>query len=776
MELSPTPRPEARTHAADRPSLHLRDLASVMRQRARMFLGVTAGVTLFVIGLTLLITPVYESEASLRIRMDDSGGLGASMMSGLAGLGDVAQSIPGLSLPGGLGETDVQTEMDVLGSRLIVESLAESLALHVSLSRPWGAFRTDVLHVLSAGEDAPRGTYSLKRQSDGSYSVSARGTRQPVTLPEQVRIGEPFAVGPMMFSLVDSLAADPPSLIRFKVDPFRRMMRSLRSTHVKIERSGQGSRLVEISYRNPDPQLAQALVNGIVDDFMDYSLSTSQSDSRRRVVILEQEVHQYRGALAEAEAQLQGFQERERVIHPEEQATQQVRRIAEIQLVYDAAQVERAALARTLEQLAQHPATPSGETRYRSLASFPTFITNQGVQQLLARLSDLENQRAQLLVRRNETNADVVALNSRIREIEEQIFSLATEYLEGLDTQIASAAAALQGYGNELEAIPAVELEYLRLTREQRLLGEVYLMLQGQLVDAQVQLAIDEAQMRVVDRGVIEDRPVFPRRSITFALAGIMGLMVGLFTVVSVETSSPRLRTGSDAARVSGVPLLAAVPLVRGQEKGRALFLRHEPTHEASEAVRALALQLRSGKSRPQVVVIGGMSEGEGRSTVAANVALALARQGARTALVDADLRNGVLGRWFGARDGVGWPEQVTRGEDPAAAGQRVEDGATGGYLDLFSGGSVTVHPLEVLVSDRVPAFVQALRGAYDVVVVDTPPLAAGHDGTVMAGLADGSILVGRAHVTDEAGLRTAAEALGREQPVLGVVLNGAHR
>src|SRR5690606_8974736 len=147
-------------------------------------------------------------------------------------------------------------------------------------------------------------------------------------------------------------------------------------------------------------------------------------------------------------------------------------------------------------------------------------------------LSNLENQRAELLTRRTEANVDVRAIDGRIREIEEQIHTMASEYLEGLDRQIASAETALGEFGDQLGAVPAVELEYARLVRDQRLLSEVYLSLRAQLPQAQVQEAVDDAQARIVDLGVIEDRPAFPRRSITFALAGMMGLMVGLFTVV----------------------------------------------------------------------------------------------------------------------------------------------------------------------------------------------------------------------------------------------------
>ena len=144
MPVTPAPS-EPRSTGPEPGSVHLRDLVTVLFRRAPLFVGVTGAVTLAVIGLTLLITPVYESEASLRVRTDQAGGLGGSLMSGLAEMGDMAQSLPlGLSLPGGLGENDVSTEIGVLASRRILEAQADSLALHVTLARPRGAFRTDV--------------------------------------------------------------------------------------------------------------------------------------------------------------------------------------------------------------------------------------------------------------------------------------------------------------------------------------------------------------------------------------------------------------------------------------------------------------------------------------------------------------------------------------------------------------------------------------------------------------------------------------------------------
>ena len=516
------------------PDFPLEALPGMVSRQGPRFLATSTAVTAALILLSLLITPVYESEASFRVRMQENSGLESSLMSGL---GDVAEALPGgLSLPGGLGETDVQTEIGILRSRSILEPQAEALALHESLKRPWRTFRSEIFSSVIAGEDAPQGTFTLKRAADGRYRVTARGTREAVDLPDFAEPGTPFRIGPMSFTIHDSLSVEPPRVIKISVRPFRRTMRALRK-RVKIQRSDMGSRLIELQYRNADPAIAQAFVNGVAEDFVSYSLSTSQSDARREVAILSEQVEHFSRELARVESELERFQERERVIVPEAQATAQIERIAEVQVLRDALQVEHASLTEMLESLASLEPRPGEETPFRALASFPSFITNEGVQQLLLSLIDLENQRSDLLTRRSEANADVAALQGRIRSIEEQLLSIAHDYRKGLDTQLASTEVALRGFDELLQDIPPVELEYARRKRDQGLLSQVYLSLQARLVDARVAQAVDDSEVRLIDTGIIEDRPAFPRRSITWLLSGILGLLVALFSTMLLESS-----------------------------------------------------------------------------------------------------------------------------------------------------------------------------------------------------------------------------------------------
>ena len=260
--------------------------------------------------------------------------------------------------------------------------------------------------------------------------------------------------------------------------------------------------------------------------------------------ILEREiVDRIEKELLAAEAELEAFQTSELVVLPEEQATQEIGRVAEMQLIHDVAEVERSSLGAVVEELENSSPRAGAQTPFRALASFPTFISNEGVQELVLSLLALENERATLLVRRQATNEDVVALDLRIREIEEQLLDIANDYLQGLDNQIESTQSALDTFDQSLRSLPSLELQYTVLKRRQRILSELYVMLETRLADVEVRRAVDDAEVRIVDTGIEEDRPAFPRRSITAILAAMIGLLAGLFAVVGAESRYHRSST-----------------------------------------------------------------------------------------------------------------------------------------------------------------------------------------------------------------------------------------
>ena len=152
-------------------------------------------------------------------------------------------------------------------------------------------------------------------------------------------------------------------------------------------------------------------------------------------------------------------------------------------------------------------------------------------------LQDLENERSTLRILRQEENRDVRQLTERIEELESQLFRLGSNYLESLDGYLVSLTGAADSISSELQELPEREMNYIRLLRNREVLDEALLMLKTQLRIAEVQDAVRDEGVRVVDIGVVapEDEPKFPNPVVNLMLGAILALALGVSTALVHE-------------------------------------------------------------------------------------------------------------------------------------------------------------------------------------------------------------------------------------------------
>ncbi len=502
-------------------SMTLKELILSVSRRWLLVGTVWGSVIALVLIWTFVATPLYQSTAVLRI-IDQQADMGMAQQ-----LGD----IPGADLLG-FGRDELESEVGVLRSWRLTEAVVDSLALTVEVKKPAG-IRREVLEILSVGDEEWEGKLTLRHEGEGSYSVKVKEPRESARDLDPIAINDILEIEGYRLRLSSELLEDLPPKIRIDILLRYQAVDELRDD-LDIRRQEGGSRLIEISHTIPDREMAAATVNSLVAEYTAYKTDTEHSEALYTVMELREEVEDYSNRLASAEEVLRAYQEENRIVAPEEEATQQVRRYAEILIQRDGIDVERSSLSQLLA-LIEVRAGSEGNSEidpraYRQLATFPTLISNQAIQDLLMGLLELENQRSALLVLRQEENRDVRQLTDRIRELEGQLFQVGTNYLESLDNHLASVDESLENISRELEEFPEREMEYLRLFRDRLVLGEALTLLEGQLRIAEVQDAIRNEGVRVVDIGVVapEDEPEFPRPLVNLLLAVILGLALGL--------------------------------------------------------------------------------------------------------------------------------------------------------------------------------------------------------------------------------------------------------
>lgn len=277
--------------------------------------------------------------------------------------------------------------------------------------------------------------------------------------------------------------------------------------------------------------------------------------------------------------------------------------------------------------------------------------------------------------------------------------------------------------------------------------------------------------LQTVSPAYVPASPFKPVRSHDLGFGLAAGLILGIVLALVRAAFNRTIRDSDELSAVTGLRTLGSVP--RGLAKKDLPAVSH-PRSPRSEAYRQLRTTLQSATpKRPLVVAFTSAMPGEGKTTVASNLAVAFRRAGHSVVLIDADLRRPRLTGVFSAAAGPGLT-QLLRGTATLSEAVVPE---TDVQPALIAAGRATPDPSELLESDAMPELLKKLAVEYEFVFIDTPPVLPVADALGLAAIVDGVVLVSRMNVTTAGRVNHAVEALERVHAnILGVIANQARR
>jgi tyrosine-protein kinase Etk/Wzc len=755
--------------------VYLRELWNFVQRNRFLALGIPLLTVLVTFALVQRSTPVYEAETLIRVDEERTAI-------------PLDETLRSLAIMGGAG-TRLHTEMAVLQTRVVAEDVVDSLNLNVTVQSPRRVPRSELFDHLEASRTTPAGRYRLVRTGDG-FRVSGTSGTAPAEL---IAPGQPVRFPGLTLAL--SPKAMDHDVIDVRVAEFPEAVRQFRRT-VKVEQPAREADIIAVSYQATDGPLARDVAAAMSRIFIDRRQAAKSAEARFMVGFLDGQVAQVSGQIHQLEGELRRFREQHRLVSVEAQAKTEIERLARMQAERDAANAERVAIGVSLERV-----LAEGGSVARRLMYFPTLLRNAAASELMVMLADLENRRSTLLELRTPEDPEVVVLTERIAELETELSGNAMTYLEGLSDQVASYDQTLDRFRSELDAVPALQIQLARMEREADLLEEIYLLLETRRKQSELEAAVTDFSVQVVDPAALPTWPVRPRKLLSLLMAGVLGTVLGFGAAFTREQMDTRVRSRDDLRTASGeAPILGAIPKhrqVRGARdgSGRRRFARLgrrgnggrlaiqdrlvtgvDPESPVSEAYRSLRTNITFARmdTPPRSLVFTSAMPGDGKTTSASNLAITLAQQGLESVLVDADLRRGTLHEVFSAAREPGLSEALLGRATLDDVLQLVEvDNGGGARLRFIPGGISPPNPAELLGSDRMRQLLEDLLDRYDTVIIDAPPLNLVTDAAILGTRADGVIVVARSGVTERGALAHAVRQLDAVRaPILGTVLN----
>jgi succinoglycan biosynthesis transport protein ExoP len=561
------------------------------------------------------------------------------------------------------------------------------------------------------------------------------------------------------------------------------------ASHVTIK-PVTGTSIIGVGVKWSDPQMSAKIANTYANVFVDRerNLIAHQADSaigflQTQLPIAEQRLRTAQGALAE-------YQTRNGIADLPQQTQAQLSQVAALDAKGSQADLDgrqaQAQLASVVSQLAT--VSPTIEGAHNTNANPVASTLDQQISTVRAQLDAARKQytdehptvialKGQLASLQKEASKQAVTVEAGTTRVPNPVYEALQQQSATLRAQISADASQASTARSQraamdpiVRALPERTQRIGALTREAKAAEDVYNTLEKKYDDAMLSRTTALSDVTITQAADADNATVEPNYFLNMAVAVIAGTLLALGAAFVLEFFDDRFRSEEDVKERLGIPVLASIPALTaithsGARTGSWIdALAYESYFELVTALRY------SSTEAPRSIAITSPRQGDGKSTIALNVAISMAQLNARVLIIDADLRRPTLHTKLGFANGKGLSDVLVGVCTLDAA---VRESGHPGVLTLTSG-TRAPNPVALLQGASFDRLLETAREQFDFVIIDAPALGPIIDGVILAMKADGAVLVVSATNTDGRTANSALDKLASVSAVnlIGVVLN----
>ncbi len=531
----------------------------------------------------------------------------------------------------------------------------------------------------------------------------------------------------------------------------------------------RNSRIVELRVTSSEPQLASDMANGIAQAYIQQNLEARFSASKDATDWFGGQLAEQRKKVEETEVALQRYKETHDAIAVEDRENIVVQRLADLNGAVTKAKTTRIEKEALYAQLKAVQGTSAVDT-------FTAVLGNEYIQKLKSEVGDFQRQEAQLAEKYGERHPEMVRIKNAVQvaqakfdnEVNKVVESVRAEYMAAL-AQERSLTGALDAQKSEALGLNRKGIEYTVLQREAESNRQVYESLLQRTKETGISGELKSSNIRVVDPAEVPTSPVLPRRSNDLMMALLAGSVLALGLVFLFEYLDNRIKSPQEL-RALNLAFLGMVPRI---DNSGPTLLNDAVPPAFGEAIRAVRTNVlfSSADEGVRTVVVTSAGPGEGKSLFSSNLSVSLAQASQRVLHIDADMRRPRVHDIFDVSQEPGLSNLLVGDCKPSEAVRK-----TGiANLCVLPAGMIPPNPAELLGSKRCVEYLATLGEHFDWVVIDSPPVLAVADASVLANAASGVIFVIGADQTTRNTAKAAVDQLNAVQAhVIGAVLNRA--
>jgi capsular exopolysaccharide synthesis family protein len=537
------------------------------------------------------------------------------------------------------------------------------------------------------------------------------------------------------------------------------------------------TRVLLLTARHTDPQWAKKISDAVADEFVADAAQTREVVNQRTSEQLADELDRLRKSLHDAEVALYDFKSRHDLltVSMEDRANQVARQIDKYTDALTEVKLRKMQRQSQLTEL----------RKLKELDALHVPVLGIDMPQLLGdlRRAYTEEQRrlAELKSRYQDTHPQVQQQSSKVeqilreltREVEVALSASQIRYSEAVSDE-QKVLTEVQLVKQEGMRLSRLEIDYNKLKRDADSLQKQYNLILNRSKESGMVGRLRLSNIKVLDYARTPKVPVSPRVRVVLALSVVLALLLGVLLAFLLDALDRTVKAPQDIESNLGLPLLGMLPSFAPDGKGRHppdLYVAYHPRSTVAEACRAIRtnLMFAGADEQLQTLLLTSSLPREGKTLCCVSLGTVLAKSGARTLIIDCDLRRPRIARAFGISAAVGLTN-VLVGEvslDDAIRSSEVEN------LSVLPAGPTPPNPAELLNGKHFRQLLAEVRTRFDKVLIDSPPAVPVTDPAILATLVDGVLLIVRHGKTPrDAAARAAQHMLDVGGRIVGVVLN----
>jgi len=583
-----------------------------------------------------------------------------------------------------------------------------------------------------------------------------------------------------------------PELIKEARSRLPEQRRNAPMTRLLVRQVGKTA-IIAITVESPVAQFAAELSQELAAAYIEHTRRMRQVATEQALKFVIEQAEQAKRDLDRADEELRRYKQTSRIVDIDaatsrvvgqyyalvsklEEGRNQVR-LLDTQLA--ALEAQRKAInPRQMVSLTFAPTSAVGQTQARLEQLMVERLTllkdytegSRRVRQIDAQIAELqEHLKAELA---KATPAELELSHPELQELRKRRVELETQRLVALASN--SATATMLGRTQaELQNLPSEQVRFQQLDRRVKVAETAYSQLLAQEQILRIQKAAAVASAFVLSRAEVPLQPVSPKLERNVMTGAVVGLFLGLVVALLADRMDDTFRNPKEMERLMRLPVLG---MVRLKQEGDPVLLAEEDDRSPfMEAFRTLRANMRftAVDGQAHTVLLTSAGAGEGKSTCAANLAIASARAGQRVLLVDSDMRRPTLHEYFKVDGSRGLTNVLVR--DMALEDALQETSVAG--LRLLPSGALPPNPVVLIESEAMRQLLDRLRQEADLVILDSPPALIAADAQIMSSLVDATLLVIDPKVTRREMAQRALELLHRAKATpLGLIVNKARQ